>query len=113
MGRLLATGHFLISLVVLVWDVWMAGQISRFRKAPPEFAALTALIGLLVAPAVLVVFAASSILTGRTLASAAVTLLWPATLALFAAQAIYATARRLVTPLIGVPIAAYDVLIAA
>src|SRR5918911_2232420 len=113
MARLLATAHFLISLAVLAWDVWMAGQISRLRKAPPPFAALTALVGLLVAPALLVVLAASSILTGRTLASAVVTWLWPATLVLFAGQAIYATLRRLVTPIIGLPIAAYDAVIAA
>src|SRR5918911_3573294 len=113
MARLLATAHFLISLAVLAWDVWMAGQISRLRKTPPAFAALTALIGLLVAPALLVVLAASSILTGRTLASVAVTVLWPATLVLFAVQALYATVRRLVTPLIGLPIAVYDVIVAA
>jgi hypothetical protein len=38
--------------------------------------------------------------------------IWPAVLVLFAAQAIYALVRRMVNPVWGIPIAAYDVLIA-
>jgi len=38
---------------------------------------------------------------------------WPLTLAIFALQATYAVGKRLVTPFIGLPIAAYDLIVAA
>lgn len=100
-----------ITVLVLLWDMFLAGHIAQHRDAPPPFAAVTGLIGLLVAPALLVQVVGASILTGR--AVHAIAWVWPAVLVLFVVQAAYATARRLVSPFIGVPILVYDAIVAA
>ena len=69
------------------------------------------LAGLLLAPGLIVELAAGSLVTARTIVF--VTWLWPTALVLFALQALYATVRGLVTPIVGVPIAVYDALLAA
>ena len=107
---LLTPAFLALSALIVVWDVFLAGQIAQLRKAPRPFRTLTALVGLLVAPGLVVELASGSLVTGRTISF--VTWLWPMVLVLFAAQAVYAVARRLVSPLIGLPIALYDVLVA-
>jgi len=103
---------FLVLLAgVLAWDVFMAGQIARLRTAPRVFAALTALCGLLVAPALGAHLATSSLLTSRAVGTVA--WVWPITLLLFVVQAGYATFRRLVTPLVGVPVIVFDLVLLA
>jgi len=99
-----------ISAAVLLWDVVLAGQIARLRTAPRLFAGVTALVGLLAVPALLVAAASASIVSGRAIYDVA--WVWPTTTVLFAVQALYATGRRLVSPLIGIPIAAYNVVLA-
>jgi hypothetical protein len=98
------------SLLVMLWDVFLAGQIGQLRRAPRFFRGVTALAGLLIAPAVLVAVASASILTGRAIHIIA--WVWPLTLCIFAIQALYAVGKRLVTPFIGVPIAAFDLILA-
>src|SRR5919202_573448 len=95
MSHPLASAHLAVSAIILLWDIFLAGQIAGLRAAP----------------ALLVALAAASTLYGRAIHGVA--WIWPLTLTLFAAQAVYATGRALVTPLIAVPIAVYDVLIAA
>ena len=90
------------SAVVLLWDVFLAAQIARARRQRRTFTALTAICGLLIAPALLLAITASSMLTGR--ATYLVAWLWPATLAVYVAQSGYALFRRLVTPLVALPI---------
>lgn len=102
---------YVMSALVLLWDVFLAGQIAQLRRAPRFFRGVTALGGLLIAPAVLVAVAAASILNGRAIH--VIAWVWPLTLAIFALQAAYAVGKRLVTPFIGVPIAAYDIVLAA
>jgi len=108
---LLFPAYVAFSAAVLLWDTFLAGRIARLRSVPRPFAGLTALCGLLLFPALFVYLAASSTLTARTVYSIA--WLWPVTIVMFAAQAVYATARRLVAPFLGGPIAAYNVLLAA
>jgi hypothetical protein len=98
------------ALLVLLWDVFLAGHIAQLRTVPRIFAALSALCGLLAVPAVVVAVSAESILTGRAVYTIA--WLWPLTLWLFALQAGVALSRRLVSPLIAVPVLAYDLLLA-
>jgi len=102
--------HAVAIVFIIIWDIWMTGQIARARAAPPLFAGLTSVGGLLLLPGILVALATSSLLYGRALSTVA--WLWPVTLLAFAVQATYATARGLVTPAIGLPIAVYDTLIA-
>lgn len=99
------------SVLVLLWDVFLAGQIAQLRRAPRFFRSVTALAGLLIAPAVLVAVTSASILNGRAIH--VIAWVWPLTLAIFALQAAYAVGKRLVTPFIGLPIAAYDIIVAA
>ena len=99
------------SLLMLLWNVFLAGQIAQLRRAPRFFRGVTALAGLLIAPATLVAVAAASILNGRAIH--VIAWVWPLTLAIFALQAAYAVSRRLVTPFISIPIAAYDIVLAA
>jgi hypothetical protein len=103
--------YYTISALMLAWNVMAAGRISQYRRAPRRFAMLSAFAGLLVIPAAILAVAATYTLTGRALQPVA--WVWPLTTILFVVQAVYATSRRLVTPLFGVPIVLYDVVIAA
>jgi hypothetical protein len=106
----LPAAYLLLSLVILVWDVVLAGRIAQLRQATRPFAALTGMVGLLLLPAALLRIATSTFITGRAVIS--VDWIWPLIVVLVAVQAIYAISRRLVNPLWGVPIVVYDVTIA-
>jgi hypothetical protein len=108
--ELLPYAFYGVSILVALWDVFLAGQIAQLRRAPRFFRGATALAGLLIAPAALVAVASVSILNGRAIH--VIAWVWPLTLGIFALQALYAVGKRLVTPFIGVPIAAYDVILA-
>jgi hypothetical protein len=111
MRTLLAPAHLALTIIILIWDIVLAGRIAQNGQAPKTFQALSGLAALLVLPGLLFNLATSTIITGR----AVVTMdwVWPAVLVLFALQATYALFKRLVNPLWGIPIMAYDVLIAA
>jgi uncharacterized membrane protein len=110
MRTLLAPAQLALTIIILIWDIVLAGRIAQNRQAPRVFQALSGLAALLVLPGLLVTLATSTVITGR--AVVAVDWLWPVVLALFATQAVYALARRMVNPLWGFPIAIYNVLIA-
>lgn len=95
---------------MVMWDIVVAGRVSQLRRAPRTFAAVTAFGGLLIVPALLIAYASMSILYGRAIQPVA--WVWPVTTVLFALQATYALSRRLVTPLFGVPIFVYNLIIA-
>lgn len=107
----LAAPHFALCLFILLWNILIAGRISQRRDAPRLFSGMSALAGLLIAPAIIMSVATASILHGRSLDT--VLWVWPLTLTLIALQATYALARRLVHPLIGVPIVVFDITLAA
>ena len=116
MTRLLAPGalaalHLALSAVILVWNLVVAGRIAGSRTTPPVIAALSGLAGLLLAPALFVALATSSVLTGRALSTIA--WVWPATTLLIAAQATLALVSRRITISLGLPIVAYDILLTA
>jgi hypothetical protein len=99
------------TLLTLTWDVVYAGRIAQLRRAPRPLAAMSAACGLLIAPALVARLASATVLGGR--AVAVVAWLWPLAALLFVAQAAYATTRRLVTPLVGVPLLAYNLVLFA
>ncbi len=107
---LLAYGYLVLAIAMAFWDVLLAGRIANLRRTPRVFQAATAIGGLLLVPALFVSFAASSILYGRAIQP--VSWIWPFTAVLFVLQAIYALTRRMVTPAFGIPILAYNVIIA-
>ncbi len=106
----LAIAHLALCAVVLLWDLWTAGRAAQLRSVPRPLAALSGLAGLLILPALAVHLLSGSLLTGRAFASIA--WIWPLTVVLVALQAIYATTRGVASPLIGIPIAIYDLLLA-
>lgn len=110
MLRFLTPAYIVVCAIVLAWDVFLAGKIAQHRGAPRTFAVLTAIAGLLVAPALLVEIASASLLTSGPITYVA--WLWPLVIALFALQAIYALVKRLVPASIGLPIALYNGLLA-
>ncbi len=109
-SELLPIAHLALSAVFLLWNILLAGRITGQRALPRFLAGLTALGGLLIAPALLVLVASTSLITGRSVST--IGWIWPVTATLIAAQAFYAMTARLVTPLIGVPILLYDLVAA-
>ena len=106
----LPIAHLAISAVFLLWNILLAGRITQQRAIPPLLSGLTAIGGLLIAPALIVLIASTSLITGRSIST--IGWIWPVTATLIAAQAFYATAAGLVSPLIGIPILVYDLLTA-
>jgi hypothetical protein len=111
MRTLLAPAHLALTVIILIWDIFLAGRIAQNSQSPRPFQAASGLAALLVLPGLLLTLATSTIITGR----AVVTMdwIWPAVLVLFAVQATYALVRRWVNWLWGIPIMVYDVVIAA
>lgn len=102
--------HLTLCAVIVAWDIALAGRIAQLREAPRAFAAITGLCALLLLPAVLLCLATATVVTDRAVSM--VDWIWPLVLVLFAVQAVYALARGLVNVAWGIPIAAYDILIA-
>jgi hypothetical protein len=111
MRTLLAPAHLALTIIILIWDIVLAGRIAQNSQSSKIFQSLSGLAALMVLPGLLLTLATSTIITGR----AVVTMdwVWPAVLILFALQAVYAFVRRLVNPFWGFPIMIYDLLIAA
>ncbi|MEO5903335.1 MAG: hypothetical protein ABIQ55_04920 [Gemmatimonadaceae bacterium] len=116
MSAALSRLHFLAAFyvsaaaVMIMWDVLVAGRVAQLRRVPRAFSGITAFAGLLIVPSLLVAYASASILYGRAIQPVA--WIWPVTTVLFALQATYALSRRLVTPLFGMPIFVYNLIIA-
>ncbi len=110
MRTLLAPAHLALTIIILVWDVVLAGRIAQNNHAPRVFQAISGLAALLIVPGLLFQLATSTIITGRAVAT--MDWVWPAVLVLFALQAVYAFTRRLVNPAWGLPIVIYNLLIA-
>ena len=110
MRNLLPLLQVLFVITVLIWDIALTSRIVQVRQLPRAFVALTALAGFLVLPSLVIHLATTNAITGRSVTE--VDWLWPMTLTLFALQALYAAARRLVNPFLGFFISAYDVIIA-
>jgi hypothetical protein len=71
---------------------------------------ITGIGGLLIVPALVVAYTSQSLLYGRAIIL--VDWLWPFTALLFVVQTVYALFRRLVTPLLGLPLLVYNLVIA-
>src|ERR1044071_4162565 len=106
----LAPAHLALTAVIIAWDIVLAGRIAQLRQASPTLQAVSGLIALLTLPAVLLMLATSTIVTGR--AVAVMDWVWPLVVVLFAFQAVYALTRGVVNVLWGIPIAVYDLMLA-
>src|SRR5437016_1405051 len=111
MRTFLAPAHLALTTIILIWDIVLAGRIAQNDRATRPFQTICGLAALLLLPAVMVALATSTVITGRAVVM--MDWLWPSLLVLFAVQAVYALARRVVNLAWGVQIAAYNLLIAA
>lgn len=109
MTRLLPPLYWLAMAAILVWNIQLAGRTAQNRRAPRLIALLSALAGLLLAPAAIAAAAAPSLYSGRTVQ--AITWLWPLVHLLVAMQALLALIRRHVTPAVGIPFLLYDLIL--
>lgn len=126
-----APAHLVLAGIIVIWDIVLAGRIAQNDQAERPLQVMCGFAALLLLPALLLKLATSTLLTSRAVAS--MDWLWPAVLILFAAQSVYALMRGLVPGelinadvrphvarfglprflfALGLPIAAYDVLIA-
>jgi hypothetical protein len=110
MRQWLAPAHLVLTLVIIVWNIILAGRIAQVRHATRGFALISGFAALMLLPAFIVALATTTLITGRAIAS--IDWVWPATVLLVAIQAVYAVSRKLVNPLWGYPIAFYDVVVA-
>lgn len=111
MTKWIPVAHLALTLLIVVWNIALASRIAQVRKAPRVFTGITALAAWLLLPALIMAVAGGSAITGRAL-HWLLQLLWPVTAGLFAIQAIYALVRRFVNPLLGLPIAVYNLMVA-
>lgn len=100
-----------VAALVLAWNVTMAGWIASRRDRDRWFGRLTGLAGLLIAPAAVLALASATDAGARTITY--VTWLWPVTCVLMVLQTATATARRLVSSSVGVPLTLYNLIVAA
>jgi hypothetical protein len=107
---LAAAVHLLLSALLVLWSIVLAGRIARRRDVPPALVLLSGLGGLLVAPAAFVEAMTGSVVTGRALY--AVAWLWPAASIVMLAQAVLATVRGYLPRATGAVFIAYDLLVA-
>lgn len=105
----LAAIHLALCALAVIWNLWVAGRAARVQGLPRAIAFLSALGGLLIVPALVVLLVTNSLLAGRTLFS--LVWIWPATVLLITAQAAFALARRRSAASIGIPILALDILL--
>ncbi|WP_291158520.1 hypothetical protein [Gemmatimonas sp. UBA7669] len=95
-----------LAAAVLAWNVALAGWIASRREAPRLFTQLTAFCGLLVVPSVVIGVASGFEAGARTISG--ITWLLPVVTLAFALQVLYALLRRLVSPLVALPLLLYD-----
>ena len=110
MRTFLAPAHLALTIIILIWDIVLAGRIAQNRQSPRLFQSMSGLAALLLLPGLLFTLATSTSITGHSVAT--MDWIWPAVLILFAVQAAYAFVKRLVNPVWGLPILLYDILIA-
>ena len=108
--RVLLVAYFGLAAAIVLWNVAVASRILQARRSLSLSAIATALAALLLVPALLVAVSAASLVYGRAIQPVA--WLWPAVTVLFVIQATAAASRGRVSAMLGVPIVAYDVVVA-
>ncbi len=97
------------SLLVLGWDVFVAGRIATARGQRPGVVEVSGLCGLLIVPGAIIAVASSWANLGRTVALLG--WIWPLTLLLFVAQGVVAAWQRRVSSFVVVPFLLLNLLV--
>jgi hypothetical protein len=103
--------HIALSILILLWNLYVARRMTETRGVQPVIGALTGLAALLIAPALVVALVSASSLSGRALYT--ISWVWPLTAVLVTVQAAAATARGHIARTAGIPIVLYDAVLAA
>jgi hypothetical protein len=99
-----------VAVALIIWDVALAGRMSRIAEAPRPWATLTGIIGLILIPAVLIRALSASLLDGRTVA--ALGWFWPFLLTLCTVQAAATLALGIGARTVAAPILVYNTILA-
>lgn len=110
LSRVLFAAYFGLAALIVLWDIAAAGRVVQGRRGAPLSTGAMAFGALLLIPALLIAVSDASLVYGRAIQTVA--WLWPVVAVLFAIQAVAVLAGGRANPLLGVPILAYDVLIA-
>ncbi len=106
----LLVGYFGLAAAIILWNVAAASHILQGRRSASVSTIATGLAALLLVPGLVVAVSGASLVYGRAIQHVA--WLWPAVTVLFVVQAAAALSRGRVGSMLGVPILAYDILIA-
>lgn len=107
--RVFLVGYFGLGAAIVLWNIAVASRILQAGRSASVSGAATGLGALLLVPALLVAVSDASLVYGRALQPVA--WIWPAVTLLFVIQAIGALSQGRVSPVLGVPILAYDIVI--
>ena len=98
-----------LAVAVSLWNIIVASRGAQTQRAHPAVRALTALSGIMLVPAMIVAIADGSLLTARV--TQQIWWLWPAALACATVQATWIGVRRLVSPMLALPLAFWNALL--
>ncbi|HEY5087635.1 MAG TPA: hypothetical protein VII66_09790 [Gemmatimonadaceae bacterium] len=108
--RVLLAAYFGLGAAIVLWNIAVASRILQGRRSLSVSSTATAFAALLLVPALVVAVSDASLVYGRAIQPVA--WLWPAVTVLFVIQAAAALSQGRVSAMLGVPIVAYDVVIA-
>ncbi len=108
--RVLLAAYFGLGAAIVLWNIAVASRILGGRRSPSVSTIATAFAALLLVPAMVVAVSDASLVYGRAIQPVA--WLWPVVTVLFVVQAFAAVSRGRVSATLGVPILAYDLIIA-
>lgn len=108
--RVLLSGYLGLGAAIVIWNILVAGRMLQDGRRASLSTVATGLAALLLVPALVVAVSDASLVYGRAIQPLA--WLWPAVTVLFVVQAAAALSRGRVSALLGVPILAYDAVIA-
>ncbi|MEO7217006.1 MAG: hypothetical protein ABI026_02335 [Gemmatimonadaceae bacterium] len=108
--RALLTAYFGFGAAIVIWDIALAGRVLQGRGKLSVSTVATGLGALLLIPALVVAISDASLVYGRAIQPLA--WLWPVVATLFLVQAAAALWGDRVSATLGIPILAYDLVIA-
>jgi hypothetical protein len=108
--RVLLVAYFGLGAAIVLWNIAVASRILQAGRSASVSGVATGLAALLLIPALVVAVSDASMVYGRALQPVA--WIWPAVTLLFVIQAMATLSRGRVGAVLGVPILAYDVVIA-
>ncbi len=99
-----------MALAVIVWNVVISGWITSRNEGPKPFNTVTAICGMMVAPAVVIAVASGTEAGARTIVG--ITWIVPVLSMIFVLQVAMAIVMRIVSPVLALPVLLYNIAVA-